>query len=270
MNLQQDFHLHAITLFSHHLAWFYQVDPTWTDNHLLTALTKDGDTASAFWAGYFWGGRVPQQQLYLKLKPAMLRLANDNAFERREHTEQLAGMLLAGWGSRIDDVGERGITDAEMRSVLLNTDDDFRSQIIWYLETWSEGATSHWADDALVFLNNVWPRQLVARTSRVSSRLCGLAFSQDERFPQYVDSVLPLVTTIEQDYVNLPIPGRSEGNMVDRFPEKALELLSAVLPNDPRKWPYGMNDMLVRIGTANAALKNDNRLIELTRIWNAR
>jgi SIR2-like domain len=270
MGLQEDCHLHAITLFSHNLVWFYQVDPSWTESHLISAIARGGDEASSFWAGYFWGAHLPQQGLYLKLKPAMLRLANDNVLERREHNEKLAGMLLAGWGSRIDEIGDRGITDNEMRSILLNTDDDFRSQIIWYLETWSKDPTNHWADDAIVFLRKVWPRQLAARTSRISSRLCGLAFSQDEKFPQFVDSVLPLVTTIEQDFINLPIFGRSEKGLVERFPEKTLELLSAVLPHDPRKWPYGVSDVLARIATANEALKNDTRLIELTRIWNAR
>jgi len=270
MKLRDDPHLHAVTLFSHHLGWFYQVDPSWTDSHLVSALEKGGDDASAFWAGFFWGARLPPQQLYLKLRPAMLRLANDDTLERREHSEQLAAMLLAGWGSRIGDLGDRGITDVEMRSVLLNADDDFRSQIIWHLERWSEGSENAWADDAIVFLKTVWPRQLAARTSHVSSRLCGLAFSQGERFPQYVDSVMPLVTVIEQNHINLPILSRSEKSVVDRFPEKTLELLSAVLPSDARRWPYGMNDILARMVDADPALKNDNRLIELTRLWNTR
>jgi hypothetical protein len=270
MTLQDDPRLHAITLFSHHLAWFYQVDPSWTDNHLVSTLEKGGDDASAFWAGFFWGARVPQKQLYLKLKPAMLRLANDDKLERREHTKELAGILLSGWGSRLDGAGERAITDSEMRTVLLNADDDFRSQIIWYLETWSKESDSHWTDEALVFLNTVWPKQLAARTSRVSSRLCGLAFSQDEKFPQYVDSVMHLVTTIEQSYVTLPIPRQSKNHIIDLYPEKALELLSAVLPGDVRRWPYGMNDILARLGETNPALKADSRLIELTRIWNTR
>jgi hypothetical protein len=271
LDLAEDAFLHAITLFSHHLAWFYQVDPQWTDSRLVSAIAEGGNKASAFWAGFFWGARRPQQELYLKLKPAMLNLAVDETPERREHTEQLAGMLLAGWGTTIGDAGERVITDSEMRAVLLGADDDFRGQIIWYLEMWpKEEGANHWADDALVFLRNVWPRQLVARTSRVSSRLCGLAFSQHERFPQYVDAILPLVTKIEQDYVNLHIAGRSETKWIEQFPEKTLTLLSAVLPDDPRRWPYGINDILNRVEGLDAALKKDPRLIELMRIWNAR
>ena len=62
----------------------------------------------------------------------------------------------------------------------------------------------------------------------------------------------------------------SEANVVDKFPEKMLALLSAVLPEDVEVWPYDIEDVLERIGSADLSLVKDPRLVELKRRWNAR
>jgi hypothetical protein len=48
--------------------------------------------------------------------------------------------------------------------------------LIWHLDRWSQDSGSHWANDTLVFLREVWPRQIAAKTPRCSARLCELAF----------------------------------------------------------------------------------------------
>jgi hypothetical protein len=105
----------------------------------------------------------------------------------------------------------------------------------------------------------------------MSVSLSELAFSHDEDFPDYVDAILPLVTKINQDHMRLPSRYRSEErSVIEKYPGKTLELLTAILPDDARKWPYGMNEVLSRIGNAAPSLLNDSRLVELNRTWNAR
>jgi hypothetical protein len=57
---------------------------------------------------------------------------------------------------------------------------------------------------------------------------------------------------------------------VDKFLERVLALLSAVLPDDARKWPYGIDETLNRIVRVDSALSTDLRFIELRRKWGAR
>jgi hypothetical protein len=179
----------------------------------------------------------------------------------------LAGIILAGWGIKSQKGGARTIADAEMTAVLVETDDDFRTQLIWHLENWTNDPKSHWADDAITFLTQVWPKQIAAKTPRVSAKLAELAFSQQgDRFPQYVDYVLPLVVPIDQDYINLPIRGHDRLNLVEKYPERTLALLDAVLTDNARQWPYGIPGLLDRIGKADQRLLTDGRLIRLNRI----
>jgi hypothetical protein len=205
------------------------------------------------------------------MKPALLALAHEASFARRQHAEILAGILLIGWNGRVTATGERAITNEEMRAVLIEADDEFRSQVVWQLDTWSKDQSGPWAKETLVFIKDVWPKQIAAKTSGVSARLAELAFSHDEDFPDYVDAVLPLVIPINRDHMRLPTLQRSpERSVIEKFPGKTLELLAAILPDDARKWPYGMDDVLRRIGLADPALLNDVRLAELNRIWSAR
>jgi len=263
---------HALAIICYHLAYLFYVDPIWTERALVSVLfADDKDDRDAFWAGFFWRGRAPQEPLYLRMKPALLSLAHDRTLLKRLHAENLAAILLIGWIGRETKTGNRPISSNEMRSLLVESDDDFRSQVVWHLDTWSKEQDSNWARETIPFLKEVWPRQIAAKTPRISARLAELAFSHEDEFPDYVDAVLPLVIPINQDHLTLPSLRRSEGrNVLDKFPERALALLAAILPDDGRRWPFGIEDALRRIGQADPSLLNDTRLIELNRIWNAR
>jgi hypothetical protein len=270
LSLPGDLGRHALVMFSFNLHWFFWIDPKWTEKNIVSRLADNDDDSNAIWAGFFWAAKVPRKTLYFRMKPALLSLANKKSLARREHAQILAGILLAGWNTIEESSGQRFITDAEMRTVLINADDDFRSQVLWELERLSRESNSPWATEGLLFLERVWPRQKIAKSPAISARLCQLAFSHEDRFSDYVDCILPLVTSIEQDYPSIPSLTRSKDNIVDKFPDKTLALLKAVLPDDARKWPYGIDETLNRIGAANSALLSDERLIDLRRKWAAR
>jgi SIR2-like domain len=264
LSLSGDHRRHALAIFCYHLRRLFQIDPEWTERALVSAIgSNDDDDIAAFWAGFFWAAHPPQVPLYFKMKGALLALAHKASFARKQHSEILAGILLAGWGSRIAATDERVITNEEMRVVLIEADDDFRSRVIWHLEHWSKD--EFWSKEALVFLKEVWPKQTAAKTPGVSARLAELAFSHKEDFPDYVDAVLPLVIPINRDHMRFP-----EHRVIEKFPDKTLQLMTAIVPDDARKWPYGVDDVLRRIGLAGQSLLSDERLVNLNRIWNAR
>lgn len=269
LTLSADGRAHALAIFCFNLPWLFNIDQEWVVQVFLPAMEGQNSEREAFWAGFFWGAKVPPEQLYILMKPALLRLAHRSSDTRRKHAEILAGIVLAGWGSRVRDDETRVISDAEMTAVLVDAGDDFRTQVLWHLERWSSAPGSHWKDDALTLLAHVWPKQIVAKTPRVSARLAELAFAQGERFSLYANCVLPLVGPIDQDFINLPALRRSKHNLVDEFPEQTLALLHAILTDDARQWPYGVSDVLDRIGAVTPSLLSDSRLIKLNRIRNS-
>lgn len=266
LSLPADNRRHALTILCHNLVWLFSIDEEWVTVALLPAIAREDDDADAFWAGFFWGAKLPQESLFIKLKPALLRLTHRNSETRRRHTEILAGIVLAAWGRKHTGNDTQWIADEELTALLVDADDDFRAQLLWYLKNWIEAPDSNWSETALRLLGQVWPKQIAVKTPRVSAALAELAFAQKERFPLFVQLVLPFVVPIDQDYINLPIHEHREDDLIDKYPEATLSLLHAVLTENVRQWPYGLSELLDRIGKADPKLLTDDRLIRLNRI----
>lgn len=272
--LPSDLRRHTLVIFFHNLNWFFAIDPKWAEQHLLAVLRSNNtDDRNAAWSGFLWGAKTPNRELYMRLKNDMLEFATNPLPSHRSYSEIIAGMILAGWGTLDDATSERCISNDEMRSLLLTVDDEFRARVLWQAQRWSneknEDSHKRW-EGLLSELLQIWPRQLSARSPNTSARLCELVFSSGEQFPTLSALVLPLLSKIERDHLMLPELRRSEGNIIDQYPEQTLALLYAVLPDNVLVWPYGMEDILQQIGKADSSLNNDERLILLQRRWDAR
>jgi hypothetical protein len=214
------------------------------------------------------------QKLYVRLKPELLAFAVKPLPSRRAFGEVISAIILSGWGSIDETTGNRFISNEEMRNLLLNADDEFRSHILWQAERWSgadeASASDRWSNLLPEFLQKVWPRQVAAKSPTISARLCDLAFSDKKQFPKLVDIILPLLTKISRDDLRLPNLRESKDSVVDLYPEKTLALLDAALPDNATAWPYGIELILQRIVEADGSLNTDGRLIGLKRKWDAR
>jgi hypothetical protein len=111
--LADDLRRHALVMFAFQLNWFFAKDPAWTEKNMLSVLIKEGEDQNALWAGFFWAAKVPDQGLYIRLKPYLLRLATQKIISQRRYVEILAGILLAGWGTVDAKTRERFLSSAE-------------------------------------------------------------------------------------------------------------------------------------------------------------
>jgi hypothetical protein len=116
----------------------------------------------------------------------------------------------------------------------------------------------------------VWPRQKTAKPPSISAQLCSLAFSCEDRFPEVVELVLPLISATDRSHSMLLNFHSARDSLIARYPKQVFVLLHAVLPDDPTAWPFGTDDMLNQISDADSEFKSDERLLELKRRWNAR
>jgi hypothetical protein len=271
LGLRGDHRRYALVMFTHNLNWFYAIDPAWTENNLLPTLDRDDEDQAAFWDGFLWGGKCPNEPLYLRLKPHLLVFSRTMKVDRSRLDQVLSAILLAGWGSKSKNTGERLITSEEMRNIILHADDEFRGQMIWYLEKWAGNEAKRiWTKNLPVFFTEAWPRQKQTKSPKMSAKLCDLAFTNKAIFAAIAEIILPLVTNIDEDGVFLPHLRKTKDEVVGKYPEKVLALLWAVLPLNAAKWPYGVDEILTIIGDAKPSLLKDKHLIELKRRWNVR
>ncbi|RWI28561.1 MAG: hypothetical protein EOQ92_10725 [Mesorhizobium sp.] len=273
--VQEEPRCHSLVIFCRNLLWFDFVDPEWTRKHLIAALKSDDiDDRDAAWAGFFWAAKIPHPTLYRVLKDDLLAIAKSDTLSKRSHEQVLAGILLSGWANVDPAEGKACVSDDEMRDLLLKSDDEFRSHVLWQAERWSEAkkeATGvSWSDEIERLLEHVWPRQIAAKSPRISARLCNFAFSSKDRFVKRANIVLPLLSKAEGDSVRMPNLRKSKDNIVDIYPEQTLAILDVILPENAAAWPYGIESTIDRIGKGDSRLSNDPRLLSLKRRWDAR
>lgn len=273
--LPGDLRRHSLVVFAHNLQWFYEIDSEWSKENLLSVLdSNDLDDKGAFWEGFLWAGKVPNQELYAHIKPHLLQLAKRGDPMGRGHGEVLLGVILAGWGSVFE--GQRCVSNDELRDILTHVDDPMRSHVLFKMDRWAsisateDGTENSWVSLLPELLSDVWPRLRSVKSPAISARLFDLAFSNEERFSELAEVILPLLTRIELDHLMPSNLRRPNANIVERYPRMTLALLHAVLPDRVSAWPYGIEETLIGIGEADSTLRTDERLLELNRKWNAR
>lgn len=253
----------ALVIFGFQLGFLYFVDPQWTEEHLLSVLEPHGERQDqeALWAGFFWRARVPATELFKRIKESILALLEGDGAYRRHHLEVLAGIVLAGWGTRRDDNGERLISSDELRSFLIRGGSEFRQNVLWTLDRWS--AEDHWSTMVPEFLKDVWPKQKSIRTKEMSGRLVDLALSQKNRFPEVAKLVADLVSKVDDQRIFIPELRKSEETVAAEYPDETLDLLYAVLPENARLWPHGAKEAMEVIGEVKPALASHPKFIAL-------
>lgn len=273
LSLPNDAHRYAMTIFSFNLGWFHNIDPKWTESKLIKIIEDDKaskDDKAAIWAGFMWGARTPNEKLYVKLKPHFLKMASERTSERRRHVEVLSALLLSGWGSK-DKEKRRYVSDEELRNVLLVAGEDYRGHTLWHLDRWSKDGKNNWDKKVLPFLQKVWPKHKKVRTNKMSARLCELALNQKENFPAICKLVTQLISKIGNEHVFIPEirkvtkdeNGEHVENLAEKYPGDYLNLMYAMLPEQPEWWPYGTAQVLRIIEISDPGLLNDPKLIEL-------
>lgn len=255
---------YASVLLLRNLPWFNYWAPEWTAQHLLALREGDDDDREAFWHGVLSASSAPPANLFDLLKDGMFSLAV--AADDHDRTERLSAFILMGWGSKRRG-GGRYVSDEEMRDLLIDAGDSFRSQIIWHLKRWSDEHRK-WKPLKYEFLSTVWPRQRVAKSGLISSRLFDLAVESERSFARMVDLVEPLMTTVDGDASFLFRPN-NKGSLIEKQPEALLRLLFKALPRDANHWPWGA-DQTVNQLAQQKAVAVDSRMMELRRRLAAR
>lgn len=263
--LPGDMRRHALVMLGFQINWLFAIAPDWTTENLLTVVDDEGDDGDALWDGILWAARAPSRALYERLKSGLLARAM-SPMRRRAEDNVIGGFLLIGWGGDPEaNPPEQLVTSAELREILVESDDDLRGQILWHLEHWSAGPEVEWRARLVPFLTDVWPRHRAVRTPEMSIRLVHLALASGDLFPQIVQVVLPRLVPVRGGMLHgLNVDPRAENNPVVIYPVAMLDLLWAILAEDTTLWPFNIEEVLDVLAEARET-RADPRLSELRR-----
>jgi hypothetical protein len=263
--LPRDMRRHALVMLGFQINWLFAIAPDWTNAELLTVVDDEGDDGDALWDGILWSARAPSRALYERLKPGLLTRAV-SPMRRRAEANVVAGFLLIGWGGDSDaDLPEQFVTSAELREILVESDDDLRRQILSHLEHWSADHEGKWRARLTPFLLDVWPNHRALRTPELSKCLVDLALASGDLFPQVVQAILPRLVPVRGGMLRgIILRSGAENNLALTYPTAMLDLLWAILGEDATLWPYKIEEILDVLAEPPET-RADPRLSELRR-----
>lgn len=252
---------HVAAIFGSRLSALIYFDQDWATRAIFDPLLVDPHSRpsqAAFACALRYDSRW-SKPMFLKMKPLLLeRIAHPDAEESEERSVPVA--LLRGWNT-IED-GARLVTDAEMREALIGADDAARLSVANGLSSWMREEPD-W-DATIHFLEHVWPRQLVARSPRISGAFAGIAMEAGDEMPRVTAAVLPLLSPASEGWDDRIVIRRSDDVQTERFPFEHLSLLTALLAPDACNWAYGAFLLIERLSQIDA-VRDDPRLVELRR-----
>lgn len=275
LDSEGDSRRYVITALSYQIRWLYAVDPSWVEDHLISILRSSCEyDVDAFWSGLFSGTSSHSIELYSRLKQEILLLAKPSSRINKSDFEVLASILLVGWLVVDRSTNVRCFNSNELRETILDTNEEFKSSLLWQLKGWVKPQDDakdsiNLPEELVRFFQEVWPLQKSAKTPTISARLCDLAFSCRFNFPKMVEVILPLITPLQR-YSHIHMNIDADDNVFTKYPSEALTLLYAALPEDVSAWPYDTDKVLKKIEESASQLGGDERLVELFRIWNSR
>ena len=165
------------------------------------------------------------------------------------------------WLTRSDNTyGGPVVSYAEARDVLVNCEDQDRAAALSAFSR-TMSVKGNWSNLVRPFIVEAWPRQLRFRSEATSREFARIAEEAGEDFPDAVDVVLPLVRPVRHLDLfgyRLRNPQEDGADHARRFPESTVNLLSALVGDDPTTIPYQLGDILEVLVEAHPAIRQNN------------
>ena len=261
----------AYVIVARNIRWFYHIDPVWTKKSILSHL-DDPIIGDAIWSGVFSASNMPQPDLFIFIKDDLIKLIKNKKTTKKKDVQALASMLLYGWIWEGNE-NRRAISDEEARKILLEVDDEFRTQIIWIYERWilNDNSDQVLVDSIPQFFGVVWPKHIKAKSAEISAKLFDFAMATLDKVDGIVDLVIPLMRQNENAKIRSSGFMRiDEDSLISKYPLDCLKLLHTILPEDANNWPYGVDNALPAMIKGTPSIAREPAYVELKRRWDSR
>jgi len=251
---------HGRLLLAAHVITLFRVDGSWAQQYLLPLFNwrRSETEARAAWEGFLWSPRL-YRPLMEVLKSAFLETANHYA-QLGEHSRHYASLLTFA----ALDPGDT-FTIPELASAVRALPSEGLREAAEALTKALEGAgdrrEDYWKNRIQPFWERIWPKSNDRASDTNAGYLARLCIAAGDEFPSAIARVGNWLRTVKHpDYV---IRRLHESDLCARFPENALQLLDAILANQPSWLPPDLRQCLNAIAQAAPNLRQDRRFIRV-------
>lgn len=254
---------HGRVLLSAHALSLFRVDKAWSLQHLLPLLDwkRSRIEAQAAWEGFLWSPRL-YRPLMEAVKPAFLDTVNHYA-QLGKHNEQFAALLTFAALDPGDTFTIAQLATA-IRALPSEGLRESAKALVRALEGAGDQREDYWKNRVLPFWVKIWPKSHVQSSSASAETLARLCVAAGGEFPSAMAVVGNWLRVVQYpDYV---IRRLQESSLSARFPEDALQLLFAILGEQPPWVSSELRRCLDAIVQAAPNLLKDRRFMKLDEI----
>ncbi len=257
---------HGRVMLAVHVIALFRVDRPWTQRYLLPLFSWTNPAeAKAVWEGFLWSPRL-YQPLLTAFKLHFLESANHYA-ELGEHRKQFAAFLTyAALGPT------EGYTTEEFRSAfgaLPREGLEKAAEALYQaLEGAAEQREEYWNNRIQPFWRQVWPKSRDLATPGIAESLTRLVIAARSEFPAVLDMVRDWLRPIEHPHYVVHL--LQDSGLCTRFPADALNLLDAVIADQPWWATRKLGECLNEIVQASPQLAQDARYQRLQEYFRRR
>lgn len=241
------------------LSWLFQLDPAWTEQHLLGYLQWDNPEAPGFWQGFLCQPWIPPE-LWPKIKPSLLV-----ALRKKNQLPEGAGEQLCRLFGLISTDRPGWISDEEAQAALRSVDAQGRSAVARVMWKRMEGAGTQgealWEERIGPWLERAWPKDLALRDPESSLNLAMAATYAGSLFRQAVDTIAGFLAPAQ--FTGYLVERLLAAELPKREPRATLRLLGLVVDRKAA-WPHpALRTALAQIREADPASEGDRAYRDL-------
>jgi len=246
-----------------HIIPLFQVDPSWTQQHVIPLLdwNKSKEEATAAWAGYLWAPRI-YRPLMDEMKASFLATAHQyDALD--EHKQQYANLLTVA-------ALEPGDTfrTAELATATSALPNQGLETTAWTLTRMLDSAgdrrEAYWKNRIVKYLKRIWPRVQKHGTEQIAEAFATLCSYAGNAFPD-------AVVLLQDWFLSLRHPGTilhilNESDHPEAHPDATLALLDRLIDLERSLVSLDFGSIMHRLETSDPSLTRDERFKRLSAI----
>lgn len=251
---------HGRVLLAAHALSLFRVDKAWSEQHLLPLLdwNRSEAEAQAAWEGFLWSPRL-YRPLMEAIRPAFLDTVNHYA-QLGKHREQFATFLTFA----ALDPGDT-FTIVQLATAVRGLPADglrkSAQALVRALEGASDQREDYWKNRVLPFLEKIWPKSHDQASGANAESLARLCIAAGNEFPSAMTTIGNWLRTVS--HPDSVVRQLQKSGLPARFPEEALQLLYAVLGDQPLWLSQDLRQCLDAIGQAKPSLLQDHRFVKV-------
>jgi hypothetical protein len=257
---------HAVTIITRQISWLYYLDPEWIKERVMQWFSFGHDLSEPAWNGYLSAAQFPPHEISIALKPFFLELfPRLYQWNWDQHLATVATQIAIELAIFHRDEPD-GLSGDEARHCLRNMSEKNRQDAIFRLGVIGKREEDGWSKHVIPFINTVWPRERIFRTSNLVLSWVSLLESTGDKFPEVLIAVHCFLVPVERENHRLYQFGKEVAGkepLTIKYPAEVLDLLNAIIPNSTEDIPYYLAQILDLIEETDSRLVGDRRFVRL-------